>query len=291
MTACTAVGTYFDSSGNYHLFLLTKCGSSWTAATAPLPADAPANPYFYILGIACPSATACVVTGYYGDLDSPSRGNEGLLLTRHGSSWTAATAPLPAGHIDRYTTVWAAACPAGTGCVAVGDYIDASGNGGGLLLTRHRWSWTAATAPVPAGAATNLYSSIRAVACPSAAACTAGGTYIDSSGNGQGLLLTRRRWSWTAATAPVPSGAATNPETYITGIACPSATACTAIGSYADSSGNIQGLLLTMHGSSWTAAQAPLPAGAAGCSPRSRGSEATSSPRSRGRLAPAAGVA
>ncbi len=112
-------------------------------------------------------------------------------------------------------------------------------------------------------AATDPGSSIRAVACPSAATCTAGGAYRDSSGNIQGLLLTRHRWSWTAATAPVPAGAAADPETSINGIACPSATTCTAIGSYTDSSGNSQGLLLTRHGPSWTAAQAPLPAGAA----------------------------
>ena len=248
-TACTAVGSYTDSSGTSHLFLLTRHGSSWTATTAPLPAGAPANPYIFIGGIACPSSTACVATGWYGDANFPSEGNHGLLLTRHGSSWSATTAPLPAGITGRYTSITAVACRSATTCTAVGSYTDSAGNGQGVLLVKHRWSWTAATAPAPSGAPINPFSSITAVACPSATTCTAVGSYTDSAGNGQGLLLMKHRWSWTAATAPAPSDATTNPEAFITGIACPSATACTAIGSYTDSSGNSQGLLLTMHGS------------------------------------------
>jgi len=123
-------------------------------------------------------------------------------------------------------------------------------------------SWTAVTAPLPAGV-TGAFASVWAVACPSATLCTAVGNNFVPAGNSEGLLLTQHRWSWTVATAPVPSGAATNPETFITGMACPSATACTAFGGFTDSSGNSQGLLLAMHGSSWTVTQAPLPAGAA----------------------------
>ncbi|HTT53710.1 MAG TPA: hypothetical protein VMH35_20130 [Streptosporangiaceae bacterium] len=262
-TACTAAGSYNDSSGTAHLFLLTMGGSSWTAATTALPAGAPAIPYIFIEGIACRSAAVCIATGWYGDANAPPAGNQGLLLTQHGSSWTAATAPLPGGITAPYTSVWAAACSAGAGCVAVGDYQVSPASSGGLLLTRQQTSWTAATAPVPAGAAANPLSSIMAVACPPAGTCTAGGSYQDSSGHAQGLLLTRLRWSWTAARAPVPSGAATNPEVSITGIACPSVTTCAAIGGYTDSVGNIQGLVLTRHCSSWTAVRAPLPADAA----------------------------
>jgi len=246
-SACTAAGTYLDSSDRSRPLVLTMRGSSWTAAGAPLPADAPADPYIYILGLACRSARACVATGYYGDASSPAAGNEGLLLTRRGSSWTATTAPLPGGISAAYTSVWAVACPPGAGCTAVGSYLTPPGtsDSGGLLLTRHRRSWRAVQAPLPADAASSPVTSIRAVACPTATACTAIGSYSDSAANSQGLLLTRHRNRWTAATAPLPAGAATNPEVYLTGIACPSATACAAIGNYTDSAGNVQGLLLT----------------------------------------------
>jgi hypothetical protein len=248
-TACTAVGVYYDSSGNSHLFLLTMRGSSWTATTAPLPPGAPTSPYIYIEGIACAPATACVAAGWYGDANFPPGGNDGLLLTRHGSSWSATTAPQPAGITARYTSINVVACHLATLCTAGGSYTDYDGHSQGLLLTRHRWSWTAIRAPVPSDAATNPLSRITAVACPSATTCTAAGTYTDSAGHGQGLLLARHRWSWTATRAPVPAGAATDSYSSISEIACPSATACTAIGSYTDSWGNSQGLLLTRHGS------------------------------------------
>jgi hypothetical protein len=190
-TACTAVGVYNDSWGNSHLFLLTMRGTSWTAATAPLPPGAPTSPYIYIEGIACASATACVVAGWYGDAKFPPGGNHGLLLTRHGSSWSATTAPLPAGITARYTSITGVACHPATPCIAGGSYADYAGHGRGLLLTRHRWSWTATRAPVPSDAATNPDGSITEIACPSATACTAIGSYTDSSGNSQGLLLTR----------------------------------------------------------------------------------------------------
>jgi len=267
-TACTAVGDYnvdhyHDPWPDNHLYLLTMRGSSWTAATAPLPADAPTSSTIDIAGMACPSATACVATGWYDNAGFPSGGSEGLLVTMRGSSWTAVTAPLPAGVTGAFASVWAVACPSATLCTAVGNNFVPAGNSEGLLLTQHRGSWTVATAPVPSGAAANSYSSITAVACPSAATCTAAGSYTNTAGNGQVLLLTQHQGSWTVATAPVPSRAATNPETFITGMACPSATACTASGGFTDSSGNSQGLLLAMHGSSWTAVHAPLPAGAA----------------------------
>ena len=232
----------------------------WKATTAPLPAGVATWSATAISGVACPSARECVAAGYYYD---SSANFQGLLLTGHGSSWTAAKAPVPAGAAaNSGASITAIACPSARECVAAGYWAHSSGNGHLFLLTMRGSSWTAVTAPLPASI-TGGYTNVWAVACPSATTCTVDGSYTDSSGNTQGLLLTRHRWSWTAATAPVPAGAATNPETFITGIACPSATACTAIGGYTDSSGNTQGLLLTMHDWSWTAAQAPLPAGAA----------------------------
>jgi hypothetical protein len=48
------------------------------------------------------------------------------------------------------------------------------------------------------------------------------------------------------------------------GVSCVSASQCAAVGYYTDASGNLQGLLLTEAGGSWTAAEAPLPAASDG---------------------------
>jgi hypothetical protein len=46
-------------------------------------------------------------------------------------------------------------------------------------------------------------------------------------------------------------------------LACSSTSACVAVGNCRDTSGAVQGLLLTGFGSSWTSLEAPLPTGAA----------------------------
>jgi len=102
------------------------------------------------------------------------------------------------------------------------------------------------------------------VTCPSATECVAVGSYSDSVGDVQGLLVTGQRSSWTATQAPLPGGA-TRSFASLSDVACPSATICAATGEYFDSAARQeQGLLLTGHGSSWTAIKAPLPPGATG---------------------------
>ena len=74
-----------------------------------------------------------------------------------------------------------------------------------------------------------------------------GRRYTDSSGNGQGLLVTGSGTSWTAAEAPLPANAAADPVAGLTSVACPSASSCVTAGTYYGS-GNHQGLLVTGSG-------------------------------------------
>jgi hypothetical protein len=239
--------------------------TGWTAAEAPMPANAAADPGspggMTSTSVACPSASSCVMAGSYAD----SSGNtQALLVTGSGTSWTAANVPLPANAAaDRYAFLSSVACPSASSCVAAGVYADSSGNEQALLVTGSGTSWTAAEAPLPANAAADRGVNLTSLACPSASSCVAAGVYADSSGNGQGLLVTGSGTSWTAAKAPLPANAAADPAVFPGSVACASASSCVATGTYTDSSGNVQGLLVTGSGTSWTAAKAPLPANAA----------------------------
>jgi hypothetical protein len=136
-------------------------------------------------------------------------------------------------------------------------------NAQGLLLTGHGPLWAAAKAPGPAGAAIGQPVDLGQVACPSATRCVSVGQYGGTAGSNQGLLLTGWGSTWTAARAPLPAGAATSQNAELSDVACASATACVAAGSYTAATGSQPGLLLTERGpSSWTALRAPLPAGA-----------------------------
>lgn len=101
-------------------------------------------------------------------------------------------------------------------------------------------------APLPGNAATPYPGpELDAVACASTSVCTAAGSYIDSAGNYQGLMLTGLRGTWTAAEAPLPANSIGRYPPYLAGVACPSTSACIAVGTYSDTADNSQGLLIT----------------------------------------------
>ena len=69
--------------------LLAGGAPSWTAIKAPVPT---ASLGTLLWQVGCHSALLCAAAGTYGDMG----GEHLLLLTGHGSSWTATRAPLPA---------------------------------------------------------------------------------------------------------------------------------------------------------------------------------------------------
>jgi hypothetical protein len=186
---CTAVGSYADSSGNLQGLLLTQTAGTWKAAKAPLPAGAAAHPFIMLSSVSCASAGNCTAVSRYTD----SSGNQqGLLLTQTAGTWKATKAPLPAGAAaNPAVTLSSVSCASAGNCTAVGSYTGSSGNQQGLLLTQTPGTWKAAKAPLPTGAAADPFADLSSVSCASPGNCTAGGNYADSSGNRQGLLVTR----------------------------------------------------------------------------------------------------
>jgi pentapeptide repeat protein/Big-like domain-containing protein len=152
----------------------------------------------------------------------------------------------------------ARAAAAGAGIVAAG--LVAAGLVAGQAVAAPAVTVTGIQAPLPANAAVIAEASLPSVSCASAGTCTAVGSYTDSSGHGQGLLVTEASGSWTGVEAALPANALPNPEASLSSVSCASAGSCTAAGSY-DAPGQ-QGLLLTETSGSWTAAEAALPANA-----------------------------
>jgi hypothetical protein len=78
VNTCVAVGTYEATSGSQEGLLETLAGSGWTAALAPVPADAVPQPSANLDSVACPSASWCAAAGSY---TNASGSEQGLLLT------------------------------------------------------------------------------------------------------------------------------------------------------------------------------------------------------------------
>jgi hypothetical protein len=128
-------------------------------------------------------------------------------------------------------------------------------------------------AVLPANAATaasvNQGAGVGSISCPSAGNCSAVGGYTDSSGLGEGLLLTETAGTWGAGGETVlPANADTTPSALNQGasvgpVSCASAGNCTAVGTYVDAMGNQEGMLLTETAGSWSAGvEAVLPSNA-----------------------------
>ncbi|MGH3224285.1 MAG: hypothetical protein ACRDPY_37320, partial [Streptosporangiaceae bacterium] len=214
--------------------------------------------------MSCPSASQCVAVGNYDVADQGDVDGAGLLLTGSGGSWTASQAPLPANAEpgDANAALSGVSCPSVSQCVAVGTYSDTAGNTQGLVVTGSDASWTAEETPLPANAGDSPGTYVAqpfAVSCPSASQCVAVGEYKDGQGSWQGLLLTLSNGSWTAAEAPLPDNALGSTD-FLTGVSCPSAAQCVAVGEYGAGGAGVDGMLLTDTDGSWTAVPAPLPA-------------------------------
>src|SRR5437660_1781162 len=182
------------------------------------------------------------------------------------ASWgpgVEASLPANAGS-DPHVFLYSASCASAGNCGAVGGYNDGAGNVHGLLLTETAGTWAAGLeASLPANAGSNPDISLS-VSCASAGNCSVVGSYADTSGHYQGLLLTETAGTWTAGVeASLPANAGADPLVFLDPVSFGSVGNCSAVGNYADSSSHNEGLLLTETAGTWaTGVEASLPAGA-----------------------------
>ncbi len=266
---CTAVGSYFDSSGHLQGVLLSETSGKWGVGVEPsLPANAGTNSSASVYRVSCASTGNCTAVGGYTDSSGHS---QGLLLTETSGTWAAgveASLPANAG-TNPNVSLDSVSCASAGNCTAVGNYNDSYDSSTvqdqGLLLTETSGTWaTGVDASLPAGAGTAQYVVVQDVSCASAGNCTAVGLYEDSAFNRHGLLWSETSGTWAAGVeASLPANAGTNSNAGLADVSCASAGNCAAVGSYGDSSGHEQGLLLTETSGTWaTGVEASLPANA-----------------------------
>ena len=252
--ACIAAGTYTDQNGGGHALIETLSDGTWTAARASLPAGAVPSQVTADAALnstACPEIGSCTAVGSYaghGGTYPP------FVDTLSGGTWTPVTALQPAG--ATVFGLFAISCRAPGDCLAVGKYINHRGQPRYLTETLSRGSWTLATLPLPANGAASQSSasalqltSLDAVACQAAGSCVTLGSYISASGAVDGAIDTLSGGTWTAATAPLPSGAATTKQhSYLRWVVCPAPGNCVAVGAYTTQDGTAQALIETAIG-------------------------------------------
>src|SRR5215470_12104094 len=230
--SCAAVGTYVKASGTGVPLAERWNGNSWRIQPVPGPSGAA---WSILTSVSCVSPSACEAVGV---TVSRSRAWRVLAERWDGTRWQLQPIPSPAGG----GLLNGVSCTSPSACTAVGG----SPPGTSRKTLVERWNgsrWRIQSAPSPAGAV------LAGIACTSSVACTAVGA------SNAGKLA--ERWngtSWRIQPTPNPAGAQ---FTYLNTVACASASACIAVGSYHDSSGAFQSLAERWDGTSW--AIQPLP--------------------------------
>jgi hypothetical protein len=236
---------------------IAATSDGWSGIEAPLPAgQAPKAPDVSLDKVACGSATSCVAVGDY----FPAKNRlDGLIEVWNGRSWRPVEVPVPAGAAaDPQVKLETVACPSATRCVAGGTYNTSPTTSAPLLVVGSGKSWTSLTPPVPAGSGTGN-AGILDVTCRSASACIA----VGYDATDEAIIETGSGTSWKVIAAPEPANGQAESESLFD-VACGHGPAalCVAVGDYTDTSGATDGVAISGSGSSWHAAETPLPANA-----------------------------
>src|SRR5690348_6216151 len=213
--------------------------------------------------IACTARGACIAGGNY---QAAGRQIEPMVATQFHGRWSrGAPIALPAGAAAQpYAQVNGIACRSAGSCVAVGDFENGrSRNLQAFMATESRGRWARAFTPrLPANAASPASAELEAVTCPSDGSCDAVGSYQDSAGNSQTMVLAKPpSGPWGQATEIAsPPNAAANPDALMTGIACTAPGSCVAVGNYSLSASRFAAMgAVEVRGAWRRAAQIALP--------------------------------
>lgn len=178
LSACMAVGTRFDNSGN----AVGTLAEVWNGrAWRIVPTLGRTGQDITLNGVSCTSSSACTAVGSSGTVTT-------LAERWNGTSWRVQPTPNPPGGQDIFLT--SVACPTSSACTAFGLNL----TGSGPLTLAERWNghiWR--IQPTPGLVTFDI--GTPGVACPTSSACFAVASYTN---NGPNLTLAEQ-WNRTTA--------------------------------------------------------------------------------------------
>jgi hypothetical protein len=269
---CMAVGgTGIDNSPRHALVAEHWNGNGWAIVPVPNPpgmTSAGGN----LESVSCTGPSACMAVGAYANSSSQGQAfpvGQPLSERWNGTKWSVVPIPhLPGAQATFLNSI---SCTSGFACTAVAGVVSASGR---LVTMAERWNgtrWSIQPTPNPAG---RFGAVLLGVDCSGSSACTAVGAAVDKKGDPVGPTLAERwngtRWSIQPTPNPSSPGGGT-----LNWVACPSPSACTAVGAAVDTSSNpLATLAERWNGTRWSIQPTPNPAGVQG--PRLQGVACTS---------------
>ena len=236
----------------------SQSGNTWTASRLPVPSDAQPGGSTHLNSQACPTTTECVAVGTYDAADGIA---EPLFETLSNGAWTASRGPLPPDALTtRSPGIGWAACGAPGSCIAAGSYTDTNRMDQAIVASDSNGSWSTVKAPLPSDASTTGGAVIATTTCPGTGTCLAVLIYFDTSGRRRVAVDSVTGGAWSSVALPLPADAGSI-GMQISGISCPDATDCIAVGAYIDSSRQARELAEALSGGSWSVSAVPAPTG------------------------------
>lgn len=185
-------------------------------------------------------------------------GKDHEFTTKTPSWWITATP----NQGEYYNGLLGVSCVSSLACTAVGDYESSTRNG--YLSMAEVWNgaeWKLQTTPDVSGAKTTWFES---VSCTSTSSCMAVGYYQNTAGTYFALAAHWNGTEWKIQATPEPTGTL---DSLLDGASCTSASTCTAVGYYENSSGVIVPFGEHWNGTAWTLQTIPTVTGATEAEP------------------------
>jgi hypothetical protein len=187
-------------------------GSNWSIQPTPNVVGRRA-----LSAVSCASSKACIAVG---SLARAGGASFTLVERWHGSSWSILPTPELSG-----SSLRGVSCTSARACVAVGTQgLDRFPFSKALVEGWNGRTWSIERTPRPARGATSFLSS---VSCITASACTAVGSFFPCGPCSSSPLIER----WNGLRWSIQRAWGGRFYILLTGVSCPSATACMAVGS------------------------------------------------------------
>ena len=215
---CVAVGLNENAEESVKgggALIQTWNGKTWKSVAPKAPKGALSA---QLVDVSCKSAIACVAVGDY-----LNAGGTGVPLAEiwNGKTWTPTAPATPKGSSGGQ--LLGVSCAAAKSCVAVGG--DFTNSGGAALAESWNGSkWTVSRPPEPKG---SVVGDLNKVSCTSTLHCIAVGSWGTNTA-GSALADVWNGATWARLSVPAP--AVGKEDADLTGVSCPSAKSCVAVG-------------------------------------------------------------
>jgi hypothetical protein len=251
--SCSAGGFYRGASGRLQALVVSEKNGTWRAAKQ-VPGSGMLNSggEAETLSVSCASPGNCSAGGYF---TGGSGHRQAFVAAQRRGAWGRAmevpgTGALNKGGSAETLTI---SCASAGNCSAGGFYAVASGRIQAFVVSQRNGLWGKAK-EVPGTAAMNRGGNARilSVSCASAGNCSAGGSYVGTSGRFQAFVVSQRNGLWgTAKQVPGTGPLNIGGQAETLSVSCASAGNCGAGGFYEDAFSHTQAFAVSQRGGTW----------------------------------------